>query len=85
VATPPTVKEIEEVLTNIIKKTTKCLERQKIIFKDDNDGGFQMPIPNYDTLSKLQATSVTYLQSPKSDCQLMIMAMSHIGSKNPKR
>ena len=60
VATQPTVKEIEEVLTKIIHKLTKYLERQKIIIKDDNDGGFQIPIPDEDTLSKLQATSVTY-------------------------
>jgi hypothetical protein len=60
VAAPPTVKEIEEVLTKIIHKLTKYLERQKIIIKDDNDGGFQIPIPDEDTLSKLQATSVTY-------------------------
>ncbi len=60
VATPPTVKEIEEVLTRIIHKITKYLERQKIIIKDDNDGGFQIPIPDEDTLSKPQATSVTY-------------------------
>ncbi len=59
VASPPTVKEIEEVLTKIINKLTKYLERQKIIIRDDNDG-FQIPIPDEDTLSKLQATSVTY-------------------------
>ena len=61
VASPPTVKEIEEVLTKIISKLTKYLERQNIIIRhDDNDGGFQIPIPDEDTLSKLQATSVTY-------------------------
>jgi hypothetical protein len=60
VATPPTVKEIEEVLAKIIIKLTKYLERQKIIIKDDNDGGFQNPIPDEDTLSKLQASSATY-------------------------
>jgi len=60
VAAPPTVSEIEEVLSKIIQKITKYLERQKIIIKDDNDGGFQIPIPDEDTLSKLQATSVTY-------------------------
>jgi hypothetical protein len=60
VASPPTVKEIEEVLAKIIQKITKYLERQKIIIRDDNDGGFQIPIPDEDTLSKLQATSVTY-------------------------
>ncbi len=55
VATPPTVKEIEEVLTKIIHKITKYLERQKIIIRDDNDGGFQLPIPDEDTLSKAKA------------------------------
>jgi len=60
VASPPKVKEIEEVLTKIIHKLTKYLERQKIIIRDDDDGGFQIPIPDEDTLSKLQATSVTY-------------------------
>lgn len=60
VASPPTAKEIEEVLTKIISKLTKYLERQKIIIRDDGDGGFQIPIPDEDTLSKLQATSVTY-------------------------
>ncbi len=59
VASPPTVKEIEEVLTKIITKLTKYLERQKIIIRDSEDG-FQIPIPDEDTLSKLQATSVTY-------------------------
>jgi hypothetical protein len=60
VAAAPTDKEIEAVLTKIIQKITKYLERQKIIIKDDNDGGFQIPIGDEDTLSKLQATSVTY-------------------------
>lgn len=60
VATAPTVKEIEGVLTKIINKLTKYLERQKIIIRDDDDGGYQIPIPDEDTLSKLQATSVTY-------------------------
>lgn len=60
VATPPTVTEIEEVLTKIIAKLTKHMERQKIIIRDDDNGGFQIPIPDEDTLSKLQATSVTY-------------------------
>ena len=60
VATPPTVKEIEQVLTNIIQKVTKHLEKQKIIIRDDDNGGFQIPIPDEDTLSKLQASSVTY-------------------------
>lgn len=36
------------------------MERQKIIIRDDNNGGFQIPFPDEDTLSKLHATSVTY-------------------------
>jgi hypothetical protein len=60
VATPPTVKEIDGVLTKIIVKLTKYLERQKIIIRDDDDSGFQIPIPDEDTLSKLQASSATY-------------------------
>jgi hypothetical protein len=60
VASAPTVKEIEEVLGKIIVKLTKYLERQKIIIRDDDEGGFQIPIPDEDTLSKLQASSVTY-------------------------
>lgn len=59
-ASPPTVKEIEGVLAKIISKLTKYLERQKIIIRDDDNGGFQIPIPDEDTLSKLQAGSVTY-------------------------
>lgn len=59
VASPPTVKEIEEVLSKIISKLTKYMERQKIIIRDSEDG-FQIPIPDEDTLSKLQATSITY-------------------------
>lgn len=59
-AAPPSVKEIEEVLLKIIHKITKYLERQKIIIRDDSDDGLQLPIPDEDTLSKLQATSVTY-------------------------
>ena len=59
-AIPPTVKEIEQVLTKIIHKLTKYLERQKIIIRDDDNGGFKIPIPDEDTLSKLQASSVTY-------------------------
>ena len=61
VASTPTVKEIETVLTKIIVKLTKYLEKQKIIIRDDDGGGgFQIPIPDEDTLSKLQASSVTY-------------------------
>ena len=40
VASPPTAKELEEVLTKIISKLTKYMERQKIIIRDDDDDGF---------------------------------------------
>ena len=52
--------KIEPLSLDEAYKLTKYLERQKIIIRDDNDGGFQIPIPDEDTLSKLQATSVTY-------------------------
>lgn len=39
-ATPPTVKEIEQVLTKIIHKLTKYLGRQKIIIRDDKEFAF---------------------------------------------
>jgi RNase P protein component len=50
----------EAVLSKIIHKITKYLERQKIIIRDDDDGGFQLPISDEDTIARLQATSVTY-------------------------
>ena len=43
-----------------LNRQSDVKEVLKIIIKDDNDGGFQIPIPDEDTLSKLQATSVTY-------------------------
>ena len=58
-ASAPTLAELQEVLLQIIKKITKYLERQKIIIKEENQD-FQLPIDEEDTLSKLQASSVTY-------------------------
>ena len=55
----PTVPQLEEVLAKIIRRLTRYLERQKIIVKDE-DGTFQLQIDEDDTLSKLQASSVTY-------------------------
>jgi len=56
---PPTVMEIDQVLAQIITRLTRYLERLKIIVKDD-EGGFQLEIPDEDTFSKLQASSITY-------------------------
>lgn len=58
-ANPPTLPELDLVLAQIIKRLTKYLERQKIIVKD-NDSEFQLEIPDEDTFSRLQASSVTY-------------------------
>jgi hypothetical protein len=58
-ADPPTLPELEQALKQIITKLTKYLERQKIIVKD-NDQAFQLEIPEEDTFSRLQASSVTY-------------------------
>jgi hypothetical protein len=43
-ATAPSVKEIEVVLSKIITKVTKYLEKQKIIIRDED--GFQLPMPS---------------------------------------
>jgi hypothetical protein len=58
-ADPPTLAELDRVLNQIIKRLTRYLERQQIIVKD-NDQDFQLEIPEEDTFSRLQATSVTY-------------------------
>ncbi len=57
-ADAPSLKELDQVLAQIIKRLTKYLERQKIIAKDNEN--FQLEIPDEDTFSKLQASSVTY-------------------------
>lgn len=56
---PPTVQEIGECLGQIIKRLTRYLEKQKIIVKDV-DQSFQLEIPDDDTFSRLQASSVSY-------------------------
>ena len=58
-ASEPTIKELEQVLQNIIQKITKYLERKKIIIKD-NDEEFQLEIPQEDSFARLQAVAVTY-------------------------
>jgi len=59
VAPSPMLAELDQVLNQIIKRFTKYLERQKIIIKD-SDENFQLEIPEEDTFSKLQASSITY-------------------------
>ena len=56
---PPTVQELEQVTAQIIKRLTRYLIRQQIIVRD-NDSEFQLEIPQEDTFSRLQASSVTY-------------------------
>lgn len=58
-ADPPTKPELDQVLKQIIKRLTRYLEKQKIIVKD-NDQNFQLEIPEEDTYSRLQASSITY-------------------------
>ena len=58
-ASAPTIKELDTVLTEIIKRLTRYLERQQIIVKD-GEPSFQLEIPEEDTFSRLQASSVTY-------------------------
>ena len=55
---PPTLKELDQVLATIIKRLTRYLEKQKIIVKDEDN--FQLSIPEEDSFSRLQASSVTY-------------------------
>jgi hypothetical protein len=58
-ADPPTKPELDQVLKQIIKRLTNYLEKQKIITKD-SDQDFQLEIPEEDTYSRLQASSITY-------------------------
>jgi hypothetical protein len=53
----PTKTEISEVLEKIVLRLTKLLEKQGLIVKDEN---FQIEISDDDSLSKLQAGSVSY-------------------------
>lgn len=68
ITTVPTVDEINKVLNQIIQKITKHLEKQKIIVRDDENGGYQIPIPGEDTISQLQASSVTYRAAACASC-----------------
>lgn len=56
---PPAMAELEQVLTKIIKRLVRYLEKINVIAKDEEDG-LQLEIPDEDVLSRLQATSVTY-------------------------
>lgn len=56
----PTKPELESILTEIINKITRYLEKSGIIIKDDENKEFQLEIPQEDSLSRLQAAAVTY-------------------------
>lgn len=59
VVSVPTISELNTVLTNIIQKITKYLEKKKIIIRD-SEQEFQLEIPIEDSFSRLQSASVTY-------------------------
>jgi len=77
-ANPPTIKELEAVLVAIIKKLTRYLEKQNIIVKDEDDN-FQLSIPDEDSFSKLQASSVTYrfATGPSKGKKAMVLKTVH--------
>lgn len=58
-ASAPTPRELEEVLTKIIKRITRFLERKGIIVRDEEDNP-QVVMEDADVFSKLQATAATY-------------------------
>ena len=58
IAPAPSNKELEHVLSKIIGRVTKLLERKGIIVKDEPN--LQLEIPEGDSLSKLQAGAVSY-------------------------
>lgn len=60
VAGLPKLSEIEQVLSTIITRVIRYLQRQGIIIKDDDDGVFQLGISDEDVFSRLQASSAVY-------------------------
>lgn len=82
---PPTVPELEQVLTKIICRLTCYLERQQIIVRD-NDSEFQLQIPQEDTFSRLQASSVTYrfATGPSKGKKAMVLKTVPDGDHNAK-
>jgi len=84
-AQPPSLPELDQVLNQIIKRFTKYLERQKIIIKD-NDQEFQLEIPEEDTFSKLQASSITYrfATGPSKGKKALVLKALPDGDHNSK-
>ena len=82
---PPTLSELDQVLNQIINRFTKYLERQKIIIKD-NEESFQLEIPEEDTFSKLQASSITYrfATGPSKGKKAMVLKVLPNGDHNSK-
>jgi hypothetical protein len=82
---PPTLPELDKVLGQIIKRLTRYLERQKIIVKDC-DQDFQLEIPEEDTFSRLQASSVTYrfATGPSNGKKAMVLRSVPDGDHNAK-
>ena len=82
---PPKVEKLEQVLAKIIHRLTRYLERQQIIVKD-NDSEFQLQIPQEDTFSRLQASSVTYrfATGPSKGKKAMVLKTVPDGDHNAK-
>ncbi len=55
----PKVRDLEPVLAKIIKRIIKHLQKAKIIVKDENSH-FQYQMPDQESFSILQASSITY-------------------------
>ena len=85
VANTPTLSELDKVLNQIIKRFTKYLETQKIIVKDSEES-FQLEIPEEDTFSKLQASSITYrfTTGPSKGKKAMVLKTLPDGDHNSK-
>ena len=84
-AQPPGSSELEQVLKQIIKRFTKYLEKQKIIIQDNEDS-FQFEIPEEDTFSKLQASSITYrfATGPSKGKKALVLKALPDGDHNSK-
>ena len=93
----PTLPELGQVLTQIIKRLTKYLERQKIIITatcdsctalhavaKDNDQHFQLNISEEVTFLKLQASSATYrfATGPSKGKKAMVLRSIQDGDHN---
>jgi len=84
-ADPPSTPELEATLAVIIKRLTRYLEKQNIIVKDENQD-FQLEIPDEDTLSRLQQSSVTYrfATGPRKGKKALVLKSVQDGDHNSR-